>query len=331
MRIKNEVYSIHIDAHTPFLFQIEQYKEFVGENSLKPGEGNVAAMKLVDEFFTRQFFVHVVWAGIKRTKNNDSSRIKPAFKQFRNILNFFHELVKTSARDFSFTDTEKFFQCNAIQHAVRRAENKPLRASRPKIRLTKKQNVVQSLQSVVGEGNRFSGTFNAHETAARPNVDTVREKNMTTSLSKESVQLFDAEPSENCATLVTTSPPENSDALLAATPTFTAATPMPTFTSSFGISCLDEIPEEIFTIETMTDVEIVTENVTDDVTTAENNDGANDCKESLLSSQSDIESNESDGCESDDESMEDEDDDKAKLEVSWLILRYSKNTIIVCV
>lgn len=281
---------IHIDVHIRFLFQIEQYKEFVGENSLKPGEGNVAAMKLVDEFFTRQFFVHVVWAGIKRTKNNDSSKIKPAFKHFRNVLKFFHELVKTSARDFSFTDTEKFFQCNAIQHAVRRAENKPLRASRPKIRLTKKQNVVQSLQSVLGEGNRSSGILNAHETAARLIVDTVLEKNMTTSLSGESVQLFDAEPSENCATLVKTSPPENS--------------------------------EEIFTIETMTDVEIVTENVTDDVTTAENNDGANDGKESLLSSQSDIESNESNGCESDDESMEDEDDDKEKLEVSWLILRY---------
>lgn len=181
---------IYAQAHIPFLFQIEQYKEFVGENSLKPGEENVAAMKLVDEFFTRQFFVHVVWAGIKRTKNNDSSKIKPAFKQFRNVFIFFHELGKKSARDFSFTDTEKFFQCNAIGHAVRRAEHKPLRASRPKIRPTKKQNVVQSLQGVLGEGNCFDGTINAHETAPRPYVDACIEKKIT-SLSGESVSLVD--------------------------------------------------------------------------------------------------------------------------------------------
>lgn len=115
---------------------------------------------------------------------------------------------------------------------------------------------------------------------------------------------------------MTTSSAENATALLVTAPTFAGATPMPTFTSSFGISCLNEIPDEIFTTGTMTEVEIVTENVTDDVTTAENNGGANDGKDSLLSSQSGIESNESDRFDSDDESMEDEDDGKDNFEVS---------------
>lgn len=100
--------------------------------SIVCGEGKGRAINnayaLIDAMFDRKFLLECSWAGGSR-----SDKTKVCFKGYRNVVNFFFQIVYSSDRHFTMMECETFLKC-VLRNAKKRYESKKMRASRSKNR-----------------------------------------------------------------------------------------------------------------------------------------------------------------------------------------------------
>lgn len=94
------------------------------------GTGTNCAYRLVDILFARNFMVGCSWSGGSREEY-----AKIALKNYKNILNFFSEMINHWDSSFTQEDTENFFK-TILKNSKKRTTAKYLRASKKKRRPT---------------------------------------------------------------------------------------------------------------------------------------------------------------------------------------------------
>lgn len=92
------------------------------------GHGPNNCYLLVDRLFTRKFMTLCSWAGGAREQKE-----KIAFKTYKNVINFFFNIIHLSDENFTLKDCEEFFK-NVIRNSTRRNESSMCRSSRIKRR-----------------------------------------------------------------------------------------------------------------------------------------------------------------------------------------------------
>ncbi|XP_045511410.1 uncharacterized protein LOC123706270 [Colias croceus] len=105
------------------------------------GKGATCAYKILDMFLSREFLCKCSWTGGSRK----SEETKFGLKKYKNILNFFFELVRSWDGTYTLTDNENFFK-SVLKNSGKRKLNKNERASTKRIR-TKKTGPRQEKQN----------------------------------------------------------------------------------------------------------------------------------------------------------------------------------------
>lgn len=121
--------------------KIQLLKQYSFICSQSDGKGATCAYKILDMFFTRDFLCKCSWTGGSR-KSED---IKVPLKAFKNVLNFFHQLIRIWDQTYTVESNENFFK-TVLKNSVKRKHSKNERAS-TKRRRTKKVKLINQNES----------------------------------------------------------------------------------------------------------------------------------------------------------------------------------------
>ncbi|CAK1579158.1 unnamed protein product [Parnassius mnemosyne] len=113
--------------------------------SQSEGKGVTCAYKMLDLFFSREFLCKCSWTGGSR-----SDELKIGFKGYKNILQFYFELINSWDSTYTMQDNENFFKV-ILKNSAKRKLHKNIRASTKRTR-AKKAVIVKKHQNQI-EGN----------------------------------------------------------------------------------------------------------------------------------------------------------------------------------
>ncbi|CAG4981890.1 unnamed protein product [Colias eurytheme] len=91
-------------------------------------------------FLTRDFLCKCSWTGSRKSED-----IKVPLKAFKNVLNFFHQLIRIWDQTYTVESIENFFK-TVLKNSVKRKNSKNERAS-TKRRRTKKVELINQNES----------------------------------------------------------------------------------------------------------------------------------------------------------------------------------------
>ncbi|RVE41954.1 hypothetical protein evm_013394 [Chilo suppressalis] len=115
--------------------------------SAAPGSGSNYAYRLLDSIFTKDFLCQCSWTGGSRGDD-----LKIGFKKYKNILNFFFQMVNYWDNTYTVQDNEDFFK-SILRNALKRKTSKKIRQSSKKRRKLQPKRVGENNTNNDGENN----------------------------------------------------------------------------------------------------------------------------------------------------------------------------------